>query len=133
MKPTINEVNGSEACEVPQFVPTKHELIQIAKYWFQRLLNIQLWFFATGQSGSSEWREDFYAALRIDRIAEIVPEQELNQAIEEVDRDFKQDKKISDEDWNIFKNGTHEQRMLYQERFWREVESQNSETPEAEG
>ena len=34
MKPTINEVNGSEACEVPQFVPTKRELIQIAKYWF---------------------------------------------------------------------------------------------------
>jgi hypothetical protein len=120
MKPTINEVNGSEACEVPQFVPTKHELIQIAKYWFQRLLNIQLWFFATGQSGSSEWREDFYAALRIDRIAEIVPEQELNQAIEEVDRDFKQDKKISDEDWNIFKNGTQEQWKSFQDKLWRE-------------
>jgi hypothetical protein len=28
----VSEVNGSEACEVPQFVPTKHELIQIAKY-----------------------------------------------------------------------------------------------------
>ena len=116
-----------------EFVPTKHELIQIAKYWFQRQLNIQLWFFATGQSGSSECREDFYAALRIHRIAEIVPEQELNQAIEEVERDFKQDKKISDDDWDIFKNGTEEQWNSYQEKFWREFESQNSETPEAAG
>jgi len=129
----VPEVNGSEACEVPQFVPTKHELIQIAKYWFQRLLNIQFWFSATGQSGSSEWREAAYARRRINRMAEILPEQELNQAIEEVERDFKQERKISDEDWDIFNNGTHEQRMLYQERFWREVESQNSETPAADG
>jgi hypothetical protein len=125
----VPEVNGLEACDVP----TKHELIQIAKYWLQRVLNIQLWFFATGQRGSSEWREDFYAALRIHRIAAIVPEQELNQAIEEVERDFKQERKISDEDWDIFKNGTQEQWKSFQYKLWREFESQNSETPAADG
>jgi hypothetical protein len=129
----VPEVNGSEACEVPQFVPTKHELIQIAKYWFQRRLDNDFYLFVFGQTGSSEWRTNVYANRRINRIADILPEQELNQSIEEVEHDFKQEHKISDADWDVFKNGTQEQRMLYQERFWREVESQNSETPAADG
>jgi hypothetical protein len=129
----VPEVNGSEAFEVPEFVPTKHELIEIAKYWFQRRLDNRFWFFETAQTGSSEWRTNVYAVRRINRMAEIVPEQELDQAIEEVERDFKQERKISDEDWDIFKNGTQEQWELYQERFWREFKSQNSETPEADG
>src|SRR4029453_13058818 len=125
----VPEVNGSEACEVPEFVPTKHELIQITKYWFQRLLNIRFWYFATGQSGSSEWREAAYARRRIDRTAEILPEQELNQAIEEVEHDFKQEHKISDADWDVFKNGTQEQWTSFQDKLRREFESRNSETP----
>jgi hypothetical protein len=129
----VPEINGSEACEVPEFVPTRHELIEVAKYWLHRLLDNRLWFFETGQSGSSEWRTNVYANRRINRIAEILPEQELNQAIEEVERDFKQDKKISDNDWNIFKNGTMEQWRSFQENFWREVNTQNSETPAPEG
>jgi len=126
----VAEINGSEACEVPQFVPTKHELIQIAKYWLLRLLNNHLWYFETGQTGSSEWRESVYASRRIDRIAEILPEQEFNNVIEEIERDFKQDKKINDADWHIFKNGATEQWNAHQEQFWREFESKNGETPE---
>src|SRR5215467_13109917 len=82
----VPEINGSEACEFPEFLPTKHELIQIAKYWLHRLLENQLWVFTTGQSGSSEWREVAYAGRRIDRIAEILPEQALDEAIEEAER-----------------------------------------------
>ena len=126
----VSEVNGSEAREVPEFVPTRHELIQIAKYWYLRQLDNDFYFFVFAQTGSSEWRENAYANRRINRIAEILPEQELNQAIEEVERDFKQDK-ISDADWDIFKNGTQEQWKSFQEKCW--LESQNSETPETEG
>jgi len=129
----VSEVNGVEACEIPEFIPTRHELIQIAKYWYLRQLDNDFFFFAFGQTGSSEWRTNVYASLRIDRIAGILPEQELNQAIEEVERDFKQEHKISDADWDIFKNGTQEQWESFWERCWRESESQNRETPETEG
>jgi hypothetical protein len=129
----VPEVNGSEACEVPQFVPTKRELIQIAKYWFQRRLDNDFYFFVFGQTGSSEWRTNVYANRRINRIADILPEQELNQAIEEVEHDFKQEHKISDADWDVFKNGTQEQWTSFQDKLRREFESRDSETPEAEG
>jgi len=56
-----------------------------------------------------------------------LPEQELNEALEEAERDFKQDKKISDDDWDVFKNGTQEQWDSYRERLWREFESQQSD------
>ena len=119
----VSEVNGAEARDVPEFVPTKHEVIQIAKYWERRRLQIQLWFFVTGQSGSSEWRENFYASRRIDRIAGILPEEELNQALEEVKLDSKQEGKFSDEEWDIFKNGTEEQWKSFQDKMRQELES----------
>lgn len=128
----VSEVNGPDACDVPEFVPTKHELIQIAKYWLLCLLDNDFYFFVHGQTSSTEWRINIYSNRRINRIAEILPEQELNEALEEAERDFKQDKKISDDDWDVFKNGTQEQWDSYRERLWREFESQQSD-PSPEG
>ena len=35
----VDEVNGAGAVEVPDFVPTRHELIQIVRYWAEEALN----------------------------------------------------------------------------------------------
>jgi len=129
----VSEVNGSEAYEeVPEFVPTKHELIQIAKYWFLRQLENDFFFFVFAQTGSSEWRESVYASRRINRIAQILSEPELNQVIEEVERDFKREHKISDADWDTFKNGTMEQWESYAAKTWQEFECQQADTTATE-
>jgi len=75
----VPEVNGSEACEVPQFVTTQHELIQIAKYWIGRILDNDFFFFTYAQTGSTEWRINSYADRRINRAAEFLSEQEFNE------------------------------------------------------
>jgi len=113
----VDEVNGTEAVEVPDFVPTRHELIQIVKYWAKERVDNAWFFFVTGQTGSSEWRINLFAERRIDRIAEILGEDEVEKAIDEVFAEFgeKQDKRI----WEIFLNGTEEQQEAVQEEFQR--------------
>ena len=111
-------VVGEDERESPEFVPTKEEVIHIAKYWVRRRLEVRFWVFKFEQCSRSEWVEGRYALNRIDRIAEILPEQELNKAIDEVEHDFKHD--IGDDVWDIFTNGTEEQRQSYREKLWRE-------------
>jgi hypothetical protein len=123
----VPEVNGSEACEVPQFVPTQHELIQIATYWIGRILDNDFFFFTYAQTGSTEWRINSYADRRINRAAEFLSEQEFNELIADAERDFKDKYKISDEDWNIFKNGSREDWQLHQNKVQQELESQHGD------
>jgi hypothetical protein len=105
----VQEVNGNEAVEVPEFVPTKHELKEIVKYWFHQTLQNDFFFFETGCSGSTEWRINIYAERRINRAAEILSEQELDELIADAERGFKKEYKIPDEVWNIFKNGSRQE------------------------
>lgn len=73
-----------------------------------------------------------YASRRINRIAQILSEPELNQVIEEVERDFKREHKISDADWDTFKNGTMEQWESYAAKTWQEFECQQADTTATE-
>jgi len=124
----VSEVNGTEASEIPEFVPTKHELIQLAKYWIGRSLDNDFFYFTYAQTGSSEWRTNKYADRRIDRAAEILSEDEMKQLIAEAEKDFKEKYGISDEDWNIFKNGSKEEWQAHQDKVQQEIMTQLSET-----
>jgi len=123
----VAEVNGPEACEIPEFTPTKHEVIQTAKYWYERMLAINIFYFTVGQAGSTEWRVNRYADRRIGRAAEILTEEELNELLADVERDFKEKRKISDEDWNIFKNGSQEEWAAHQDQVYQELELMNEQ------
>ena len=77
----VEKINGSGAEEIPDFVPTRHELLVLAKYWTQERLDQEFWCFCTQSSGSTEWRLWKYARLRIDRIADLIAEEEVDCAI----------------------------------------------------
>ena len=77
----VEKVNGSGAEEIPDFVPTRHELLVLAKYWTQERLEQEFWCFCTQSSGSTEWRLLTYARLRIERIADLIAEEEVDCAI----------------------------------------------------
>ena len=79
----VEKVNGSGAEGIPDFVPTRHELLALAKYWVQERLTQEFWCFCTQSSGSTEWRLLRYARRRVERITDLIAGEEVDCAIEE--------------------------------------------------
>src|SRR5215472_10713447 len=72
----VDEVNGRGAEEVP-FVPTRHELIQLVKYWARTAFDIEYEWFLYQQSGSSDRRRQPFALNRISRIQLVIGEPDV--------------------------------------------------------
>jgi hypothetical protein len=113
----VSEVNGPDSGEVPDFVPTRHELIQLFKYWATLDLDKQFYFFLYTQTGSIDRRRGAFAGRRICRIAAILGEEEVQKAIQEAQREY--NKKIDPRAWSIFQDGTPEERDAFQEEVQR--------------
>jgi len=103
----VDEVNGPNSVEMPDFVPTRYELIQLAKYWATIVLDLRFDYFLYGQTGSSEYRRSVFANRRVARIAEILGEEEIHRVIGQAYEEYgkKQDARA----WAIFMNGTPEE------------------------
>jgi hypothetical protein len=113
----VSEVNGPDSEEVPDFVPIRHELIQLVKYWATLDLDDLFDFFLYGQTGSSERRRVAFARRRINRIATVLGEGEVRKAVEEAEQEFS--KTIDPRAWSIFKNGTPEEQEAFQDEVLR--------------
>jgi hypothetical protein len=113
----VSEVNGPDSAEIPDFVPTRHELIQLAKYWASLDLEDLFYFFLLGQTGSSERQRVAFARRRICRIATVLGEEEVRKAIEEAEQKYS--KTIDPRAWGIFKDGTPEEQEAFQEEVLR--------------
>jgi hypothetical protein len=113
----VSEVNGPDSAEMPGFVPTRHELIQLVKYWATLDLDKQFYFFLYTQTGSDDRRRGAFARRRICRIAAILGEEEVRKAIEEAEQEYS--KKTYPRAWSIFKDGTLEERAAFQEEVLR--------------
>lgn len=103
----VDEVNGEGAEEVTGFKPTRHELLQLVKYWYGRLLDINWSYFVYAQTGSTEIRLGPFAQRRVNRAAAVIGEDAVGKAIEEVRNDFKA--KVDARLWEIFENGNLKQ------------------------
>jgi hypothetical protein len=108
----VSEVNGPDSAEIPDFVPTRHELIQLVKYWATLDIEDLFFFFLYGQTCSSERRRVAFARRRICRIATILGEEEVRKAVEEAENEFS--KTIDPRAWSIFKNGTPAEQEAFQ-------------------
>ena len=116
----VDEVNGAGAEEVPQYVPTRHELLQLVKYWYGRVLDNDFFQFQYGGSASNEFRIGRFAPRRIRRAAAAIGQEAVDQAIKEVRDEFKS--KLNDPRlWNIFESGTSEQWKAVRDESWREI------------
>jgi hypothetical protein len=115
----VDEVNGPGSIEFPSFVPTQHELIQLAKYWATVRTDLGFSYFVDGQTGSTEIRLGPFASRRIARIAAVLGEEEVATAVKEAYDEF--GKGIDPKTWNIFMNGTREERESLQAEIAREM------------
>lgn len=111
----VSEINGPDSAEMPEFVPTRYELLQLAKYWATLDLDLQFDFFLYGQSGSSEYRRSAFARRRVGRIAEILGREQVDKLIDEVYEEYgkKQDARA----WAIFVTGTPEEQEAFQDEI----------------
>jgi hypothetical protein len=115
----VEEVNGAGAVEMPGFVATKHELIQLAKYWASIRIDIQFDWFAHQCVGSSETRLESFSGRRISRIAECLGKDETNAAVENAHAEYA--KNIDPRIWNVFLNGTPEEQSALQSEIEQEL------------
>jgi hypothetical protein len=125
----VDEVNGLGAEEVQGFVPTRHELIELAKYWAKVDLEIAWSCFCSMGNGGREIRLGPFAWRRVERIAALLGDV-VYAAVDEVREDF--GKSIDRREWNIFLNGTPEEKEAVQEEIYREIFGDQGAQPDSE-
>ena len=113
----VSEVNGPDSAEMPEFVPTRHELILLVKHWTTLELRQLFGFFLHGQVGSNDRRRYEFAGRRISRVATVLGEEDVRKVIEEAEHEFS--KAIDPRAWDIYKNGTPEERDAFQDEVLR--------------
>jgi len=103
----IDEVNGKGAVEVPDFIATRHELVQVAKYWAGISVREQWWWLRKGSINDSHRRLLTYAERRLARLVNLLGADEVARAVDEANSQFGADK--DPEDWKVFMQGDHNQ------------------------
>lgn len=118
----VDAINGKDGSEVPDFVPTRHELKQLVMYWLHERINHDFEWFAYQQTGSSEWRWSVFISRRLYRLAKILGEEMMQQVHKDAVDSYRQRyPKISDEDWRVFTAGTDEEQEAWRRRLWDQI------------
>jgi hypothetical protein len=115
----VDEVNGPNSVEMPEFVPTPYELIQLAKYWATIVIDLRFDYFLYTQTGSSEYRRSVFAKRRIARIAEILGQEEVNKMIDQAYEEY--GKNQNARAWSTFLNGTPEEQEAFQDEVQEKI------------
>jgi len=118
----VSEVNGPDSVEMPEFTPTRYELIQLVKYWATIVIRLNFFYFLTGQAGSSDLRRRAFAKRRVARVEGILGKHEVNKVIDHVLIEYgkKQDARA----WAIFLNGTPEEKEAFQDEIQQKIGEQ---------
>jgi hypothetical protein len=122
----IDEVCGPEAEEVRAYVPTRHELVQLVKYWYGRILHDNWAYFITSQTGSSEARLCAFSKNRIFRAQAAIGKEAVDRAIKEVSEEFRTKVVKDDRLWEVFEHGTAEQRDAVVEETHRNMREEDA-------
>ena len=116
---------GAGAAEVAGYVPTRYEIVQLVKYWYGQVLEDDWFFFAFGRMAGYELWFRAFAVRRIERAAEAIGKESVDQAIDEVRERFKA--KVNDARlWDIFENDTEEQVEAVRAETYREWREQDA-------
>lgn len=103
----VDAVNGNGAEEIGGFVPTRHELLLLVRHWYRTKLDNTWFYFISGQGSSRAIRENYFAAQRINRVCELLGDDEVDRVIADEKAAFS--KEVDPEEWNIFLHGDAEQ------------------------
>jgi hypothetical protein len=112
----VDMIVGEGGVQVPGFVATKDEILQLVRYWATEIIDLDYVYFLYGCTGSSEWRTRQFANRRLNTISNFIGNEEVTKAFRDAEEAF--GKSADPRAWKIFMEGTEEE----QERFQREVQ-----------
>jgi hypothetical protein len=121
----VQEISGEEGQECPEFVVTRHELLQLAHFWMSERMNHDFDWFVCQCTGSPEWRRSVYVGRRLDRLTNVLGGRKMQQLWEECVARFRRERSLSEEDWRIFQSGTDAE-----QEAWRRAVRLDMQDPE---
>jgi len=114
---------GTGIEEVPDFIPIRYELKQLVKHYCDDVFLDRLLFaFLNGQVGGDNWARLAFTRGRLGRIAQLLGDEEVDSAIEEVHWDCRQ--RLGEDLWEIFANGDLDQWVAARGAAWRAMDEE---------
>ncbi len=111
----VDFVNGEGAEEIMGFTATRHELLELVRFWFREYMEVRTFCFLYAMSGSTEWRTSIYSQNRLSRLEEAIGTEAFQEVIEQVEKEF--ESKLGAREWRIFKHGSKEEREMLQDEI----------------
>jgi hypothetical protein len=119
---SVDAINGEDGKEVAEFVATKHELKQLARYWAEERIERDFYWFVYQGTGSSEWRWSAYITRRLNRLSEVLGLEAMERVWDDAVASYRRRRKISDEDWRVFTEGSEEEQEVWRKKMLEEEE-----------
>jgi len=119
------DLRGSLATEVPEFIPTELELLQIVEYWYVEDLRIQWNYFRFGEGPEP----GLYSLSRIGDIRKLLSKEKVDNAIDAAIKQaellFGQNpllwsREVDTRHWDIFLHGDEEQWKAARDELWQD-------------
>ncbi len=118
----VDAINGADGQEVPGYIPTVHELKQLAAYWYEERIDHDFESFAYRRTDSRVWRWSVFTGRRLSRLAEILGDDAMQEVWEKAIASYRH--KLTDEDWRIFTSGTDEEQEAWRQTLFAERPSE---------
>ncbi len=99
----VEEVNGPSAQEVPEYLPTKHGLLLLAEHWAKEAIGIEKYEWLSQQFGSLNYKLRVFAGRRLDRIGQLICQDEVKEVVERVYSTAQQN--LPNTLWDAFRRG----------------------------
>lgn len=83
----VEEIHGEQGRPMPEYIPTRHELLVLAKYWLRTVIDIKWRWQNYGCVGSSELRQVWYGDDRVNSISDIIGDEQVRAVYDELMRE----------------------------------------------
>ena len=97
----IESVNGTGSAECWEFQATRYEMLVIAKHWYRKFCDIDLFRFQYQPTDNTDWRTEKYADRRLCRIRRLLGDGPLDRIVSEVDAELRE--LLGESEWKQFK------------------------------
>jgi hypothetical protein len=99
---------------VPEFVVTRQELRQLARYWYDERIVHDFWFFIYQTTGGSDLCEHFMIKDHLSRLTQVLGRKAMQEAWDDAVKSVRErNPDITDEDWRVFTSGTEDEQHAW--------------------
>jgi hypothetical protein len=87
----VEEIHGEAGRPCPEYIPTRFELLLLARHWSRVLVDLERWWAASDSVGSDETRQWFYANERLNQITDLAGVDSVSKLFAEVELEGESD------------------------------------------